>query len=76
MGLKVLAGDIGGTSARMAYFDVQDERVEVISQHVYQSAQFSGFSELVGEFVSSRSEAAEAACFSIAGAVRAQPDMR
>jgi glucokinase len=68
--MLVLAGDIGGTSARMAYVNVQGESIEAVSLHVYPSAQFSGFAELVGEFLSSRKEQAEAACFSIAGAVR------
>jgi glucokinase len=70
--MLVLAGDIGGTSARMAYFNVQDDRMEVIHRHVFSSAEFSGLAELVEQFVSSRKEEADAACFSIAGAVRGE----
>ena len=66
----VLAGDIGGTSARMAYFNIQDDRIVSVSPRVFPSAQFSGLVDLVEEFVSSRDEKADAACFSIAGAVR------
>lgn len=68
--MLVLAGDIGGTSARMAYFRVQGERLELVFQQVFPSGQFSGFADLVAEFVATRSEQADAACFSIAGAVR------
>ncbi len=70
--MLLLAGDIGGTSARLAYFRIEGDRTEVISQHVYPSAQFSGFVGLVEEFVTSRKERADAACFSIAGAVRGE----
>ncbi len=70
--MLVLVGDIGGTSARLAYFSIEGDRTEVISQHVYPSAQFSGLVELVEEFVTSRNERADAACFSIAGTVRGE----
>jgi len=72
MTLRVLAGDVGGTSARMAHFSVRDDGIQVINQHVYPSDQFSGFLELVEKFVGSGNERAEAACFSIAGAVRGE----
>ena len=70
--MLVLAGDIGGTSARMAYCNADNDRVDVISSHVFRSAEFSGLAELVGEFVSAQAERADAACFSIAGAVRGE----
>ena len=68
--MLVLAGDIGGTSAHLAYFRVQGDKTEAIVKHVYLSSEFSGVGEVVEEFVSSRSELADVACFSIAGAVR------
>jgi glucokinase len=68
--MLILAGDIGGTSARIAYFRSQDERLELVCQQVFPSGQFSGIADLVAEFVASRGEQADVACFSIAGAVR------
>jgi len=68
--MLVLAGDIGGTSARLAYCRVRDEKVEIINKQVYPSRQFRGLVELIGEFISPHSEFADAACFSIAGPVR------
>ncbi|HXY62066.1 MAG TPA: glucokinase [Nitrospirota bacterium] len=67
--MLVLAGDIGGTSARLAYFRIQGDRTEIVSRHVYKTSEFSTFAELIEEFVTPRNEQAEAACFSIAGAV-------
>ncbi|HAA03182.1 MAG TPA: hypothetical protein DCE18_07410 [Syntrophobacteraceae bacterium] len=40
--MLVLAGDIGGTSARLAHFKAEGEKLEVVSQEVYPSRQFSG----------------------------------
>lgn len=68
--MLVLAGDVGGTSARMAYFRVEDDRPELLFQQVFASAEFSGFADLVDAFVAARHEQPDAACFSIAGAVR------
>jgi glucokinase len=68
--MLVLAGDIGGTSARLAHFKAEGEKLEVVSQEVYPSRQFSGLVELIRKFVSAHGESAEAACFSIAGPVR------
>jgi glucokinase len=68
--MLVLAGDIGGTSARLAHFRVEGEKVEVVSQEVYPSRQFTGLVDLIRKFVSAHGENAEAACFSIAGPVR------
>jgi glucokinase len=68
--MLVLAGDIGGTFARLAYCSVEDEKVEIINKQVYPSRQFRGLFELIGEFMSLRREVVDAACFSIAGPVR------
>ena len=56
--MLVLAGDIGGTSARLATFRVEGEKVAVTSQEVYPSRQFTGIVELVRTFVSSHGQAA------------------
>ena len=54
----------------MAYYTIQGDRLELVFQQVFSSAQFSGFAELVEAFVAIRNQQADAACFSIAGAVR------
>jgi len=57
--MLVLAGDIGGTSARLATFRVEGEKLEVASQEVYPSRQFTGLVELARKFVSSHGQVAD-----------------
>ena len=47
----ILAGDIGGTNARLALFDVKNGKFNLISSTVFPSRHYSGLDEIVKEFV-------------------------
>ena len=66
----ILAGDIGGTHARLAYFQPQNGHLRLISERVFPSREHSELGEIVTEFVRDSGTHPEAACFGIAGPVR------
>jgi glucokinase len=66
----ILAGDIGGTSARLALFDVHKERLVPVVERTYSSGQYKGLNEIVTTFSGSSGQKVRAACFGIAGPVQ------
>src|SRR6201987_2689787 len=66
----ILAGDIGGTNARLAYFQSQNGHLTVAAQGVYPSRAHTGLDEIVTQVVKSQGQAPEIACFGVAGPVR------
>ncbi|MGB7585033.1 MAG: glucokinase [Terriglobales bacterium] len=66
----ILAGDIGGTHARLAFFDVNNGDFRLVSASVFPSREYSGLDEIVSHFVDSSSLHPDAACFGVAGPVR------
>jgi len=66
----ILAGDIGGTHARLAFFDVENGSFRLVSASVFPSREYSGLDQIALKFVESSNLHAEAACFGIAGPVR------
>jgi glucokinase len=66
----ILAGDIGGTNARLAYFQPQNGHLRLVSERVFPSREHSEFGEIVTRFVDESGTRPEAACFGIAGPVR------
>lgn len=66
----VLAGDIGGTSTRLAYFDATGVTIELIVEERFLSRESGSLEEIVGRFASEQGHTAERACFGIAGPVR------
>jgi glucokinase len=66
----ILAGDIGGTNARLALFDVFDGHFTLISASVFPSREYSGLDEIVAKFVHASNVQPDTACFGIAGPVR------
>ena len=66
----ILAGDIGGTSTRLALFDVAEGALRAVVQERYPSRNYPGLSELVRAFTAANPQPVEAACFGIAGPVR------
>src|SRR4051812_17860674 len=65
----ILAGDIGGTNARLALFDVKNGKFNLVSSTVFPSRHYSGLDEIVKEFVDSSGARPAQACFGIAGPV-------
>jgi glucokinase len=65
----ILAGDIGGTNARLAYFQPVKGQLHLISERTFPSREYSEFGEIVSEFLENASPRPEIACFGIAGPV-------
>ena len=66
----ILAGDIGGTNARLAYFEVANGKLQLVAENVYPSREHRGLDEIVLKFVGSQPQKPSAACFGVAGPVR------
>src|SRR5512141_2282386 len=66
----ILAGDIGGTNARLAYFEPQNGHLRLVSERVFPSREHSELGEIVSRFLDDSGTKPEAACFGIAGPVR------
>src|SRR5215469_11968624 len=66
----ILAGDIGGTHARLAFFDVTNGSFRLVSSAVFPSRDFSGLDQIVTKFVQGSQHRADIACFGVAGPVR------
>jgi glucokinase len=66
----ILAGDIGGTNARLAYFQPQNGHLQLISERIFPSRNYSGLGEIVSQFLQQSASRPEIACFGIAGPVR------
>jgi glucokinase len=66
----ILAGDIGGTNARLAYFQSQNGHLQLVSERVFPSREHREFGEIVVRFLNESGTQPEAACFGIAGPVR------
>lgn len=66
----ILAGDIGGTSTRLALFEAADGLLRAVAQERYPSRSFPGLGEIVRAFTAKHAQPVDAACFGIAGPVR------
>jgi glucokinase len=67
----ILAGDIGGTNARLAAFETEGSRLQCVVEKVYPSKEHNGLPEIVADFVKTEGIPAQSACFGVAGPVRA-----
>jgi glucokinase len=65
----ILAGDIGGTNTRLAFFEGTPDRLAPSDIEIFPSAHFSGPVEMVRKFLEMHKQAVEAACFGLPGAV-------
>ncbi len=68
----ILAGDIGGTSTRLAYFEVQNGKLKSRINEKFSSRAHKGLEEIVRAFLQKHSIQVEHAAFGIAGPVRQQ----
>lgn len=66
----ILAGDIGGTNARLAFFEATNGNFRLVSSSVFPSREYATLDEIVVKFVESSSIRPDAACFGIAGPVQ------
>ena len=65
----ILAGDIGGTNTRMAFFENVGGKPVLAIERVYPSREHKGLDEIVSQFVSDVGVTVDAACFGVAGPV-------
>lgn len=65
----ILAGDIGGTSTRLAFFDVSGGRLQRLSEKTYPSRNYATLEDIVGDFLETQRTTPEAAAIGIAGPV-------
>jgi len=65
----ILAGDIGGTSTRLALFDADANGVRAVARERYVSREHAGLLDIVAAFTEAHPAPLDAACFGIAGPV-------
>jgi glucokinase len=65
----ILAGDIGGTNARLALFDVRNGQFNLVTATIFPSRNYSGLDQIVSEFVQTSGVRPAQACFGVAGPV-------
>ena len=65
----ILAGDIGGTSTRLALFEREGDRLTIVAGATFSSTSLSGLSEAIDQFINTRTRTVKAAGFGIAGPV-------
>jgi glucokinase len=66
----ILAGDIGGTRTRMAAFQAEGNKLELVVEKTYKSQDHGGLQEIVSAFIKSEGIPVHSACFGVAGPVR------
>ena len=66
----ILAGDIGGTNARLAYFQPQNGNLRMVSERVFPSREHAELGEIVAKFLEDSGTRPRVACFGVAGPVR------
>jgi glucokinase len=68
--MRVLAGDIGGTNARLAEFEARGTELQPIAEQSFASADFGGLVDLIRAFLRDGEHPIERACFGLPGPVR------
>ena len=68
--MKVLAGDIGGTHARLALVEVTDGATRIVHEQRFPSRSAPGLAPIVRRYLDQARAAPERACFGIASPTR------
>jgi glucokinase len=66
----ILAGEIGATGTRLAAFEKEGSRLQLVVEKTYMSQEHSSLSEIIAAFITAEGIAAHSACFGVAGPVR------
>jgi glucokinase len=66
----ILAGDIGATNSRLAFFSERGERLEPVVEETYPTRRHANLQAIVQKFVSAHDLPVDVACFGVAGPVR------
>jgi glucokinase len=67
----ILVGDIGATRTRLAAFEAEGNRLQVVVGKTYVSQDYAGLAEILPQFIRGEGIAVHSACFGVAGPVRA-----
>ena len=67
----ILAGDIGGTYARLGAFETEGNRLRCVVEKVYETHEHGGLAEIIAQVVRGEGIPVHSACFGVAGPVRA-----
>lgn len=67
--MQVLAGDVGGTNARLAIIEAGDGTARIVREQDYASADYDGLAAIAREFLDAGGERPERGCIAIAGPV-------
>lgn len=65
----ILAGDIGGTNARLGFFELEHQRISPVVIKTYPSKEYDSLDDIVNQFIREHRISVEKACFAIAGPV-------
>jgi glucokinase len=66
----ILAGEIGATSTRLAAFQKEGNRLQLVVEKTYPNQEHSSLSEIIATFIKAEGIAGHQACFGVAGPVR------
>ena len=66
----ILAGEIGATHTRLAAFEKEGSRLQLVVEKTYMSQKHSSLSEIIAAFIKAEGIAVHRACFGVAGPVR------
>jgi len=66
----ILAGEIGATRTRLAAFQKENSRLQLVVEKIYMSQDHNSLSEIVAAFVMTEGIGVHQACFGVAGPVR------
>jgi glucokinase len=66
----ILAGDLGGTHARPAFFQANNGHLQLVNESAFLSRNVPGLEAIISTFIGSKPQGVDAACFGIAGPVR------
>lgn len=69
MRLTILAGDVGGTNTRLAFYEVEGGNFREITLKVYPSDEYDSLESIVKEFSATLKQPVTRACFGVAGPV-------
>ncbi|HEX8725578.1 MAG TPA: glucokinase [Gemmatimonadaceae bacterium] len=67
--MRVLAGDVGGTNARLAVVEIGDGPARLVHERDYRSADADGLAPIIQRFANDVGELPERGCVAIAGPV-------
>ena len=66
----ILAGDIGATRTRLAAFQTEGNKLQLVVEKTFKSQQHGGLQEIIGTLVKTEGIPVHSACFGVAGPVR------